>query len=65
LLTEWELRAVADATLKLHGARAPLFVATRIGSLAAEGDADGVAAWQAIARRMGTLSVLPPRDSDD
>jgi hypothetical protein len=63
LLTEWELWAVADATLKLHRERAPLFVATRIGALAAEGDVEGVAAWQAIARRMGALSA-PPRNSD-
>jgi hypothetical protein len=54
LLTDWELWAVADATLKRHGDRAP------IGALATEGDADGVAAWQAIARRMAALSSPPP-----
>jgi len=60
VLTEWELWAAADATLKLHGEDAPLFVAERIGALAAEGDSEGVAAWQAIARRMGKLSASPP-----
>lgn len=60
MLTEWELWAAAEATLKLRGERAPAFVATRIGALAAEGDAEGVAAWQAIARRMAALSASPP-----
>ena len=60
MLTEWEIWAVADATLKLHGEKAPLFVAERIGVLAAQGDAEGVAAWRAIARRMTALSEPPP-----
>lgn len=59
MLTEWELWAVAEATLKLHREKAPLFVAERIGVLAAEGDAAGVAAWKAIARRMAALSGPP------
>jgi len=59
LLSEWELWAVADAAMKRHGERAPLFVAARIGALTAEGDARGVAAWQAVARRMEALSAPP------
>ena len=64
MLTEWELWAVADSTLKRRGARAPVFVAERIGALAAAGDADGVAAWQAIARRIVALGAPPPQISD-
>jgi hypothetical protein len=62
LLSDWELWAVADATLKSHGAEAPLFVATRIGALALANDADGVTAWLEIARRMTKLSAVPPPD---
>jgi hypothetical protein len=51
---------VAEATLKLHQEKPPLFVAERIGTLAAEGNAEGVAAWKAIARRMAALSEPPP-----
>lgn len=64
MLTEWELWAVADATLKLHGDRAPVFVAERIGALAMAGDADGVAAWQAMAHRIVALRAPPPQISD-
>jgi hypothetical protein len=62
LLSDWELWAVADATLKSLGVEAPVFVATRIGALALAGDADGVAAWREVARRMDQLSAVPPPD---
>jgi hypothetical protein len=64
LLTDWEFWAVANAVLGLHGEQAPLFVAGRIEALAAEGDPAGVAAWQAIARRMTALSAPPPERLD-
>lgn len=38
-----------------YGAGAPRFVAERIGALAIAGDADGVAMWKAIARRLDGL----------
>ncbi len=62
MLTNWELWAVADATLKAHGDQAPIFVATRIGALTLAGDAHGVLAWQEIARRMVKLSAVRPPD---
>lgn len=64
MLTDWELWAVADATLKLHGGRTPVFVAERIGALAAAGDVDGVVAWRAIAHRIVALRASAPQISD-
>jgi hypothetical protein len=55
--TERELWAMANMVLEQHGERAPLFVAERLGALALAGDAAGVAAWQAIARRVAALSA--------
>jgi hypothetical protein len=42
-----------------HGETAPLFVAERIGALAAAGDEAGIRAWQEIARRMERLASRP------
>ena len=64
MLTDWELWAVANTVLNLHGDQAPMFVARRIEALTAEGDGGGVAAWQAIARRMETLAAPPPERLD-
>ena len=55
ILTEWELWAVANETLRQHGERAPAFVAERIGALVLKGDGEGVATWQAVARRIVQL----------
>jgi hypothetical protein len=57
LLTDWEIRAAAAATVEIHGDRAALVVASRIGSLALAGDLEGVAAWKAIAGRMADRPV--------
>lgn len=54
-MTEWELWACAQTVLQRHGDRAPAFVAERIGALALDGDSNGVAAWQGIARRIEQL----------
>lgn len=62
MLTDWELWAVANTVLNLHGHQAPMFVPRRIEALAAEGDGGGVAAWQA--RRMETLAAPPPERLD-
>ena len=54
-MTDWELWACAQQVLRQHGAKAPVFVAERIGALALAGDADGVAAWKAMGSRVETL----------
>ncbi|MBE1529822.1 acid phosphatase family membrane protein YuiD [Sphingopyxis sp. OAS728] len=53
---EQHLWACAVAIERLHGARAPTFVAERIGALALAGDAAGIARWKAIAARMARLA---------
>lgn len=55
LSDEQHLWACALAIERQHGARAPLFVAERIGALALAGDAAGVDRWKAIATRMAQL----------
>lgn len=56
MLSDWELWAVASATIEQHGDEAPVFVASQIGALAMAGDPAGVSAWQEIARRMVQLT---------
>jgi hypothetical protein len=56
LSDEQHLWACALAVERQHRARAPVFVAERIGALALAGDAAGVARWTAIAARMGQLT---------
>lgn len=58
MLSDWELWACANQVLKMHGEDAPRHVAERIGALALEGDAEGVATWKAIARRLSQLAGL-------
>lgn len=53
---EQHLWACALAVERHHGARAPVFVAGRIGALALASDAAGVERWQAIAARMAKLT---------
>ncbi len=55
MLSDWELWACAATVLEQHGDRAALFVAERIGALALEGKADGVATWQQIAARIDAI----------
>ncbi len=47
--------AEALAIERLHGDRAPVWVAERIGALALAGDAAGVERFQQIAKRLGEL----------
>ncbi|RYD45602.1 MAG: hypothetical protein EOP63_00600 [Sphingomonadales bacterium] len=55
LSDEQHLWACAVAIERQHGARAPVFVAERIGALALAGDTAGIARWRAIAARMDQL----------
>lgn len=54
-LDDWELWACAQQVIKQHGAKAPVYVAGRIGERATAGDMDGVEAWKAIAERVDQL----------
>jgi hypothetical protein len=54
-LSDLELWSAANMVLTTHSERAPVFVAERIGALALAGDAEGIAVWQAIARRLAEL----------
>lgn len=54
------LLGAAMMLLKRHGATAPLKVAERIGELAIEDDAAGVAVWKAIAARMDEILRAGP-----
>jgi len=60
MLGDKELWACAHQVLKTHGDSAPRHVAERIGELALQGDAEGVATWKAIARRLSDLAGLGP-----
>lgn len=54
-LSDLELWSAANMVLTTHGEHAPVFVAERLGALALAGDAEGIAVWQAIARRIVEL----------
>ncbi len=56
MLSEWELWACANRVLQSHGEHAAAHAAEQIGVLARAGDADGMRAWRAIARRITQLS---------
>ena len=56
-LSDWELWACANTVLKARGAQAAIHVAEQIGALALKGDADGIATWQEIARRIDQLQA--------
>ena len=46
---------MASMILRQHGDRAPVVVAERIGQLASEGKAEGVALWKDVARRVDQM----------
>ncbi|WP_311270680.1 DUF6961 family protein [Sphingobium sp. WCS2017Hpa-17] len=50
-----ELWGVASMMLNRHGQDAPVKVAERLGALAVAGEAEGVAMWQEVARRLQAL----------
>ncbi len=51
---------MASVLLRQHGDRAPVVVAERIGQLASEEKAEGVAMWKEVARRLEQL-MGPPK----
>jgi hypothetical protein len=50
-----ELWGMASMLIRQHGDRAPVVVAERIVWLASKGEGEGVALWQAAARRLEQL----------
>ncbi|HWU94731.1 MAG TPA: hypothetical protein VN029_03990 [Sphingomonas sp.] len=56
-LSDRELWSAANMVLTTHAERAPVFVAERLGALALAGDVEGIAVWQAIARRLSELGA--------
>ena len=58
MISDWELWACANQVLKIHGEKAPRYVAEQIGALALTNDAVGIAAWKAIADRIAELAGL-------
>lgn len=52
---ERELWACALLVEREQGDNAAIYIAERIGALASEGDAAGVARWKAIAERLSLL----------
>jgi len=50
-----ELWGMAAILMRQHRDRTPLRVAEWLGELALSGEADGVALWQEVARRMDVL----------
>jgi hypothetical protein len=59
MLTEWELWACANHFVEKHQADAPIMAAMRADELLAEGDFDGVRAFNAIVRRINQLLEEP------
>jgi hypothetical protein len=55
LTPDQERWAEAAEVLRLHGDKAPLFVAERVGALALAGEVPGVDRWRKIAARMDQL----------
>jgi hypothetical protein len=55
LTRDQERWAEAAMVERQHGARAPVFVAERIGALALAGDVAGIARWRDIAERRDKL----------
>jgi len=55
---EQERLAEALAIERIHGERAPVVLAERIGALAVAGDAGGVSRWREIATQLDRLLRL-------
>ncbi|WP_409529951.1 DUF6961 family protein [Sphingobium yanoikuyae] len=55
MLDDRDLWAAAQEVIEQNRRKAPAYVDQRIGELAAEGDLDGVQAWQVVAERVDQL----------
>jgi hypothetical protein len=59
MLSEWELWACANETIKQHGFDAPIHAAMRADKLLEAGDMDGATNWRAIVTRINELLAKP------
>lgn len=59
ILSDWELWAVANETLKQHGENASIFAAMRADELLEDGDRDGVKNWLLVIDRIEQLLSRP------
>jgi hypothetical protein len=59
ILSDWELWACANETLKQHGEDAPIFAAMRADKLLEETDLDGHRNWLLIIDRIEQLLAKP------
>lgn len=59
MMPDRERWAEALAIERLHGERAALWIAERIGALALAGDADGVARFKQIALKLDQMRPAP------
>lgn len=59
ILTDWELWACANESIRQHGADAPIFAAMRADELLGEGDLDGAQNWRLIVQWIGDLLSRP------
>jgi hypothetical protein len=59
ILSDWELWACANETLKQHGSDAPILAAIRADKLLESGDQGGVHNWLLIIDRIEQLLARP------
>ena len=59
ILSDWELWACANETIRQHGFDAPIHAAMRADELLERGDLDGARAWRLIVHRINELIAKP------
>jgi hypothetical protein len=59
ILSDWELWACANETVKQHGEGAPIFAATRADKLLEEANLDGAHNWLLIRDRIEQMLAKP------
>jgi hypothetical protein len=59
ILSDWELWACANETLKRHGEDAPFFAAMRADKLLEQTDLDGARNWLLILDRIEQMLARP------
>ncbi len=60
MLSEWELWACAQETIRQHALDAPIFAAMRADALLEEGDSEGASTWRLIVHRINQLLAEQP-----
>ncbi|PWG03505.1 DUF6961 family protein [Sphingosinicella humi] len=62
MLSDWEIWACANETVRQHGAAATVFAVTRADELERQGDQAGARTWRLIGARIKELLGPPPGD---